>query len=59
MNPNATEFQSLIYSQQGDEADPSNKSSGDAFQGIQFGLLVIYQSWAHVQCTGAKVIHTA
>lgn len=42
MNPNATEFQSLIYSQQGDEADPSNKSSGDAFQGIRFGLLVVY-----------------
>ena len=30
MNPNATEFQSLIYNQQGDEVDPK---TGDTFQG--------------------------
>ncbi|XP_045174193.2 caprin-1-like [Mercenaria mercenaria] len=33
MNPNATEFQSLIYNQSGEEAESGNKSSNDGFQG--------------------------
>lgn len=33
MNPNATEFQSLIYNQSGEEGESSNKSSNDGFQG--------------------------
>lgn len=33
MNPNATEFQSLIYNQSGTEDDDTNQSSNDGFQG--------------------------
>lgn len=36
MNPNATEFQSLIYNQSGTDEDESTNKSNDAFQGGTF-----------------------